>query len=108
MEDPATIARFAINTELYKLPKDYYANYLKKLAAVTSDDVYAMAQKYILPENATIFVVGDKEELSKKLAPFSATKTIEFYDISGNAVAAVAKPIPAGVTPKRIGGSLQP
>jgi zinc protease len=102
LEDPATIARFAINIELYKLPKDYYANYLKNLAAVTADDVYAMAQKYIRPANATIFVVGDKEELSKKLAPFSATNSIEFYDIYGNAVAAVAKPIPAGVTPKTV------
>ncbi len=102
LEDPATIARFAINTELYKLPKDYYANYLKNLAAVTSDDIYAMAQKYIRPDNATILVVGDKEELSKKLAPFSATKNIEFYDIYGNAVAAVAKPIPAGVTAKTV------
>ncbi|MCX6295151.1 MAG: pitrilysin family protein [Bacteroidetes bacterium] len=102
LEDPATIARFAINIELYKLPKDYYANYLKNLAAVTSDDVYAMAQKYIRPDNATILVVGDKEELSKKLAPFSATKNIEFYDIYGNVVASVAKPIPAGVTSKTV------
>ncbi|CAN5375197.1 hypothetical protein BH10BAC1_BH10BAC1_01200 [soil metagenome] len=102
LEDPATIARFAINTELYKLPKDYYANYLKNIAAVTADDIYAMAQKYIRPENATILVVGDKEELTKKLAPFSATKNIEFYDIYGNAVAAVAKPVPAGVTPKTV------
>lgn len=100
LEDPATIARFAINTELYKLPKDYYANYLKNLAAVTADDVYAMAQKYVRPENATIIVVGDKEELSKKLAQFSATKNIEFYDTYGNRVAAVAKPVPAGVTAK--------
>lgn len=102
LEDPATIARFAINTQLYKLPKDYYANYLKNLAAVTADDVFAMAQKYIRPENATIFVVGDKEELSKKLAPFSATKNIEFYDIYGKPVAAESKPIPAGVTAKTV------
>lgn len=102
LEDPAMIARFAINTQLYKLPKDYYANYLKNLAAVTADDVYAMAQKYIRPENATILVVGDKEELSKKLAPFSATKNIEFYDIYGKPVAAEAKPIPAGVTAKTV------
>ena len=102
LEDPATIARFAINTQLYKLPKDYYANYLKNLAAVTADDVYAMAQKYIRPDNAIILVVGDKEELSKKLAPFSATKNIEFYDIYGKPVAAEAKPIPAGVTAKTV------
>ena len=102
LEDPAMIARFAINTELYKLPKNYYADYLKNLAAVTSDDVYAMAQKYIRPDNATILVVGDKEELSKKLAPFSATKNIEFYDIYGNPVVAITKPIPAGVTAKTV------
>ena len=29
LEQPATIARFAINTELRDLPKDYYKNYLK-------------------------------------------------------------------------------
>lgn len=102
LEDPATIARFAINTELYKLPKDYYANYLKNLAAVTADDVYAMAQKYIRPENATILVVGDKEELSKKLAPFAPNGVINFFDIYGTPVAAVAKPVPAGVTPKTV------
>lgn len=102
LEDPATIARFAINIELYKLPRDYYVNYLKNLAAVTADDVYAMAQKYILPDNATILVVGDKEEISKKLVPFSATKNIEFYDIYGNPVAAIAKPVPAGVRAKTV------
>lgn len=102
LEDPATVAKFAINTERYHLPKDYYANYLKNLAAVTSDDVYAMAQKYILPENATIVVVGDKSEILKKLERFSASKTIEFYDNYGNPVSMVAQPIPAGVTPKTV------
>ncbi|MGZ6539857.1 MAG: M16 family metallopeptidase, partial [Bacteroidia bacterium] len=73
LEDPETIARFAINIERYKLPKDYYTNYLKNLAAVSVDDVYAMAQKYIRPENATILVVGDKDAISQKLAVFSPT-----------------------------------
>jgi predicted Zn-dependent peptidase len=103
LEDPATVALFAINTERYHLSKDYYANYLKNLAAVTADDVYAMAQKYIRPENATILVVGDKEELTKKLTPFSATKTVELFDFYGNpAVASAIKPVPAGVTPKTV------
>ncbi|MFL5765012.1 MAG: insulinase family protein [Bacteroidia bacterium] len=102
LEDPATIARFAINTERYKLPKDYYANYLKNLAAVTSDDVYAMAQKYIRPENATILVVGNKEEVSPKLIRFSPSNKVEYYDNFGKPVAAVAKPVPAGITAKTV------
>ncbi|MCW3084744.1 MAG: processing peptidase [Bacteroidetes bacterium] len=103
LEDPETVARFAINIERYHLPKDYYANYLKNLAAVTVDDVYAMAQKYIRPENATILVVGDKAELSKRLERFSPSKTIEFYDNYGNVTVNVAaKAIPAGVTSKTV------
>jgi zinc protease len=99
LEDPATVARFAINIERYKLPKDYYENYLRNLAAVTVDDVNAMAQKYIRPENATILVVGDKEEVSKKLERFSASKTVEFYDMHGNKVEEVKiKPAPADIT----------
>lgn len=104
LEDPETVARFAINIERYHLPKDYYANYLKNLAAVTSDDVYAMAQKYIRPDNATILVVGDKDAISKNLVRFSPTKTIEFYDNYGNPAAAPAeaKSVPAGVTPETV------
>jgi hypothetical protein len=102
LEDPATIARFAINTELYKLPKDYYANYLRNLAAVTADDVYAMAQKYIRPDNATILVVGNKSEVSPKLAHFSADNKVEYYDNFGKPVASAPKTIPAGVTPKMV------
>jgi hypothetical protein len=84
------------------LPKDYYANYLKNLAAVTADDISAMAQKYIRPENATILVVGNKEEVSKKLVPFSASGKTDYFDTFGNPVAAAPKPVPAGVTPKAV------
>lgn len=103
LEDPATVAKFAINIERYHLPKDYYENYLKNLSAVTADDVYAMAQKYIRPENATILVVGDETEISKKLENFSASKIVEMYDNYGNPVTKVLmKPIPSGVTTKTV------
>lgn len=102
LEDPATIARFAINIERYHLPKDYYENYLKNLAAITVDDVFAVAQKYIHPDNSTILVVGNEEEVAKKLIPFSSDKKIEFYDYLGNRPVSVVKPAPADVTPKAI------
>jgi zinc protease len=103
LEDPETVAQFAINTERYHLPKDYYENYLKNLAAVTVDDVYAMAQKYIRPDNATILVVGDADAISKSLEKFSPTKSIELYDFKGNPVTKTAmKAVPSGITPKSV------
>src|SRR5690606_1314467 len=39
LEQPATIARFAIDRELQHLPADYYKNYLKNLDAVTVDQL---------------------------------------------------------------------
>jgi zinc protease len=103
LEDPETVARFAINIERYHLPKDYYENYLKNLSAVTADDVFAMAQKYIRPENATILVVGDEEAVSKNLEKFSASKAVELYDNYGNPVTKMTmKSIPAGVVPKTV------
>lgn len=102
LEDPETVAKFAINRERYNLPADYYENYLKNLAAVTVDDVYAMAQKYIRPENATILVVGDRAELSRKLEVFSASKSIEFYDNYGNPDNSKVKPVPAGMLPQNV------
>jgi predicted Zn-dependent peptidase len=102
LEDPQTVAKFAINIDRYNLPKDYYQTYLKKIAAVTIDDVFQMAQKYIRPENATILVVGDKEKVAKSLERYSAYNTIKYYDNYGNSVAANFKPIPQGLTAKKV------
>lgn len=101
LQDPQTIARFAINTEKYNLPADYYANYLKNVAAVTLEDVQEMAKKYIKPENAIIVVVGDKE-VAKKLNPFAASGKVDFYDTYGNDYVEALKPAPAGMTAENV------
>ena len=97
LQDPQTIARFALNTAKHNLPADYYNNYLKNVAAVTIDDIQAMAKKYIKPENAIILVVGDKSE-ADKLKGFAANKEVSFYDTYGNDYVEPLKPAPAGVT----------
>ncbi len=101
LQDPQTIARFAINTEKYNLPADYYANYLKNVAAVTIEDVQEMAKKYIKPENAIVIVVGDKE-VAKKLESFSASGKVDFYDTYGNDYVEALKPAPAGMTAENV------
>jgi zinc protease len=99
LEDPRRIAQFAINTERYHMPKDYYKNYLKNLNAVTADDVLQMAQKYIRPDNANIVVAGSKEEVANKLARFSADSKVDYYDYAGKPIAATeAKAAPLGLT----------
>jgi len=98
LEDPSRIAQFAINTERYHMPKDYYQNYLKDLAAVSSDDVMAISKKYITPANANIVVVGSKDE-AQKLAKYAKNGNIAYYDGYGRPLKETATAAaPAGVT----------
>ncbi len=102
LENPATIARFAINTARYNLPKDYYKNYLKKLAAVTVEDVINTAKKYVKPNNAYILVVSSADEVADKLKKFTVTNKIEYYDVNGNPYDPSIKKIPEGLTADQI------
>ena len=101
LERPATVGRYALNIEKYNLPVDYYQTYLARLAAVTADDLMAMAKKYITPENAHILVVGDKDVILPGLKQFSAGGKVDFYDYNGD-VEVTIKPLPAGVTVETI------
>ena len=96
LENPQTVAQYAINIERYKMPKDYYTNYLRNLAAVTPSDVQDVARKYIRPEAANIVVVGNSDDVAKKLAQFGK---VVMYDNYGQPVSTASKPIaPAGMT----------
>ena len=63
LERPSTIAQYALNIETDKLPKDFYQNYLKKINAVTVEDIEQVAKKYFLADNARIVVVGKGSEV---------------------------------------------
>lgn len=92
LENPSTIAGFALNIEKYKLPKDYYATYLEKLSKVTVADVQAMVKKYLKPENANIIAVGNADKLQKTMARFSKERKVEQLDFYGNPVKAIEAP----------------
>jgi len=101
LENPQTLANFAINTARYNLPADFFANYLKTVESVKEGDIQASAQNLIKPENAYILVVGKATEFADKLKKFGE---IEYYDINGNKVAApeTAKAAPAGLTAQQV------
>jgi len=90
LEEPQTIARFALNTIRYDLPKDYYSSYLLKIAAVTKEDLLRVATKYLRPSNLNIVVVGN-EEIATKLTIFDTDNAIHYKDFYGNDKAQLKK-----------------
>lgn len=101
LENPQTKANFAINTERYDLPDDYYENYLKELNEVDKEDIMEMAKKYITPGNAYILVVGNKEEVADKLTKFSSNEIL-YLDAYGNEVSDDIKAVPKGLTAEKV------
>ncbi len=102
LENPRTVATYTLNTARYGLPKDYYATYLEKLAAVTTMDVLKMAKKYLTTDQANILVVGNKDEVAEKLLPFSKQGRINYYDVYGNIVEEVSMAVPEGITAETV------
>lgn len=100
LENPQTIANFALNTAKYNLPKDYYNNYVKSIDAVTLADVQATAKKFIRPENAHIVIVGKGADVADKLKPFGEVK---YFDIYGEPyVPNKAAALPPGLTAEKV------
>src|SRR5690606_17530985 len=99
LENPQTVAQYAINIERFNMPKDYYTNYLKNLAAVTAKDVQEISRKYINPNAAHIVVVGSKSETADKLKRIDADGKLTFYDNYGNEIKETEQvAAPAGIT----------
>ncbi|MDY0104179.1 MAG: pitrilysin family protein [Lentimicrobium sp.] len=104
LENPQTIAGFAISTARYGLPADFYANYMKNLSAVTSDDVMNAAKRYIRPENAYILAVGKASEIAPRLMQFTGGQAIKYFDFDGKEYDPnkKVKPVPEGVTAESV------
>jgi predicted Zn-dependent peptidase len=96
LESPQRIAQMAINTQRYKLPADYYQNYLKNLSAVTPAAVQSAAKTYMNPDKMNIIVVGSKDEVAAKLARFAKNGKIAYYDNYGNMIDEPTGPKSAG------------
>ncbi len=100
LENPATIANFALNIARYGLPKDYYQNYLKNLAAVDLTTVKQMADKYIQPGHMNIVIVGNAKQVAPGLEKYGEVK---YFDVYGNEmVPPTEKKVDASVTPESI------
>jgi predicted Zn-dependent peptidase len=83
LEDPQTIAEYALNIETQDLPEDFYETYLERINAVTVEDVQKAAQKYIKPEKTRIVVTGKASEVLPNLenVTFNGKKIpVKYFD----------------------------
>jgi predicted Zn-dependent peptidase len=97
LEQPGTVANFALNTARYNLPKDYYATYLQKLNSYTVADINATAKRLIEPDKFIITTVGNGAEIKEKLAQFG--EVVE-YDIMGEPAKQLVAD--AAMTPEKV------
>ena len=89
LEQPSTIAQYALSILTEGLPSDFYTTYLQKINAVSIEDIQRVTQKYFHLNNARIFVTGKGSEVLEnleKVAPFDKTLPIKFYDKYGRKV----------------------
>jgi len=64
------IGRLAF-VDLHGLGDDYLSSYVKRLTAVTPEDVRRVANEYLTPDKMTLVVVGDVKTVKDQLAPWS-------------------------------------
>lgn len=103
LEEPGTVANFALTIARFGLPADYYEKYLEVLQGVTAEEVQAMAKKYIRPDRAHILVVGNKDDVVDRIKQFSADATVNYYDVYGNPLKPASSiVVPADMTAEKV------
>jgi zinc protease len=70
---------------IFGLPDRYLADFTRKIAAVTKDDVRRMARKYLVSDKLAVVVVGDQKSSRAALAKIAP---VELRDLEGNPLAA--------------------
>ncbi len=100
LENPATIAGFALNIVQNNLPADYYQKYLTNLAAVDAQKVQDAAKTLLNPAKMHIVIVGNAKQIAKGLDKYGLVK---YFDIEGNEIAAPTEiKADASITPQLV------
>ncbi|MGB7841980.1 MAG: pitrilysin family protein [Salinimicrobium sp.] len=89
LEKPATIAQYALNIETDKLPENFYQTYLKKINAVTAEDIQRVAKKYFLIDNTRIVIAGKGSDVAETLENFSYNGKeipVKYFDKNANPI----------------------
>jgi zinc protease len=77
------------NLFTFGLPDDYYQTLPARLRAITSNDLTAVAKKYLTPERMLVVAVGDRAKIEPQIQSLNLG-TIALRDANGGTVAAEA------------------
>jgi predicted Zn-dependent peptidase len=80
LEQPQFLLQNIITQKLYDLPGDYWDTYPQKVAAVTAEDVQAVARKYIDLDHLQVVAVGDAAKAREVLNKYG---TVQVMDADG-------------------------
>jgi len=86
LEQPSTIANFAMEIETEDLNDNFYEEYLERIDKVTKADVQRVAKKYFLADNSRIVIAGkgaDVLENLEKMTYKGKTYPINYYNRFG-------------------------
>lgn len=92
LESPQTVLSNWVTSKIYELPADYWDTYPQKIAAVTTEDIQRVAQKYLDLGKLQIIAVGDAKKISEALKPYG---TVVATDAEGKPLS-LAMPEPKG------------
>jgi len=67
-ESTGDISRQLENMLVYRLPEDYFSNYVANVEAVTAADVLRVARRYIQPNRFAFVITGDRQVIEPGIA----------------------------------------
>jgi len=106
VEQPSTVAAYALEIETEGLPDDFYTTYLESVNNVTKEDIQRVAQKYFLVDQARVVVTGKASEVLDNLEKVQFNESdisISYYDKYGNIIDRPASfELPDGVSAQSI------
>lgn len=106
LEQPSTIANYALNIKTNDLEADFYETFLEKINAVTADDIQRVANKYYQTDNMRIVVAGKASEIAENLEKVEfngKTIPVKYYNKLGEEVEKPqAKKVDASVTVEKV------
>lgn len=89
LEQPSTIAGYALNIKTNNLSDDFYETFLQKINAVTAEDIQRVANKYYQTDNMRIVVAGKASEIAENLEKIEfngKTLPVKYYNKLGEEV----------------------
>ena len=89
VEQPSTVAAYALEIETEGLADDFYTTYLESINNVTKEDIQRVAQKYFLVDQARIVVTGKASEVLDNLEKVQFNESdisVSYYDKYGNVI----------------------